>query len=285
MSIERLETWFVERLGIQPDRAMRHRLRQLVLDDAAARHLDVDTYAALLRRDGAVREALVDRLVVPTTAFFRHPEHFAALRAALPDWPGPVTVWSAGCSTGAEPYTVAMVLREAGVRDWQVVGSDVSAAALQRAAAGRYGDAEVAGLDAERRRRHLERCEGAWQVVPALRERMVFLRHNLAVDDVPAPARRARAVFCRNVMIYLDPAVQRALLDRLDDQVPKLELLFLGATESLWGSDRPLPSGAVGGGVRVPSGAPDAAGGAGAEGGGAAGGAAAGGGSRPGGGG
>jgi chemotaxis protein methyltransferase CheR len=235
MTMQRLESRLEARLGLQLDRAMRHRLQQLVAEAAAERHMDLGACAELLSRDDGARQALVNRLVVPTTAFFRHPEQFDALRVQLTAWPDPVTIWSAGCSTGAEPYTIAMLLEESGRRDWRVVASDLSTAALEWAAAGLYGDSQVTGLSVARRQRHLEPARGRWRVAAPLRERVLFVGHNLATDDVPLAARPSQAVFCRNVMIYLRPAVQRAFLDRLDDQVPSLEVLFLGATESLWG--------------------------------------------------
>jgi chemotaxis methyl-accepting protein methylase len=233
--MQRLESWLEAQLGLQLDRAMRHRLHQLVAEVAAERHMDLGGCAELLSRDDSARQALVNRLVVPTTAFFRHPEQFDALRVQLADWPDPVTIWSAGCSTGAEPYTIAMLLDESGRRRWRVVASDLSTTALEWAAAGLYGDTQVTGLSVQRRQRFLELARGRWRVAASLRERVLFVRHNLATDDVPQAARPSQAVFCRNVMIYLRPAVQRAFLDRLDDQVPALEVLFLGATESLWG--------------------------------------------------
>jgi chemotaxis protein methyltransferase CheR len=235
MTMQRLESWLEAQLGLQLDRAMRHRLQQLVAEATAKHHLDLGAFAELLNRDDGARQALVNALVVPTTAFFRHPEQFDALRVQLTDWPDPVTIWSAGCSTGAEPYTIAMLLDESGRRNWRVVASDLSTAALEWAAAGLYGETQLTGLSDPRRRRHLEQDVGRWRVAASLRERVLFVRHNLATDDVPRAARPSRAVFCRNVMIYLRPAVQRAFLDRLDDQVPSLEVLFLGATESLWG--------------------------------------------------
>ncbi|TMC02780.1 MAG: chemotaxis protein CheR, partial [Chloroflexi bacterium] len=127
-------------VGLRLDRPMRARLDQLVDEEARARGLSPERYAVLVREDAETRQRLIDKLVVPTTSFFRHPEQFAGLASLLPGLPSPVVAWSAGCSNGQEPYSVAMLLAESGVADWRVVATDISTTALERAAAGRYGE-------------------------------------------------------------------------------------------------------------------------------------------------
>jgi chemotaxis methyl-accepting protein methylase len=221
---------------------MRLRLDRYARDAARARALSLVDYANLVRDDDSARQDLVDRLVVPTTSFFRHPEQFEALRRMLPDWPDRLTIWSAGCSSGQETYSLAILLQESGRPGWRVVASDVSTEAVEHTAAGIYEQRELGGLSAERRHRHLERREGRWQVAGDLRERVTVVHHNLATQDPPREARAAVAVFCRNVLIYFGAEAQRAFLDGLVSRLPGLEVLFLGATESLWGvTDRFLP--------------------------------------------
>jgi chemotaxis protein methyltransferase CheR len=246
MTVPLFERSLEARAGIRMDRAMRERLDDHVRRVARERGISVAGYADLLDRDEAERQVLIDRLVVPTTSFFRHPEQFDALRELLRAIPGPVTVWSAGCSTGQEPYSLAMLLRESGRRDWRVVATDLSTAALARAAEGVYEERELEGLSQERRRRHLERAGGRWRVAAEPRARVTWLHHNLVAEDVPAAARAASVVFCRNVLIYLRPEALRAVLGRFAEQLPRLDALFVGATESLWGAtDRltPVPVG------------------------------------------
>jgi chemotaxis methyl-accepting protein methylase len=221
---------------------MRLRLEQHAREAAGSRGLSLADYAELLRRDHGARQALVDRLLVPTTSFFRHPEQFDALRRLVPGWPGPVTIWSAGCSTGQEAYSLAMLMRESARQDWSVVASDVSSTALQRAEAAVYQPRELAGLSEQRRRLHLEPAGPGWRVVGEVRERVRFVHHNLATEDVPAAASGAVAAFCRNVLIYMRPEAQRTILERFVERLRSLQILFLGATESLWGvTDRLVP--------------------------------------------
>src|SRR5207245_4167144 len=117
VSSQPLEGSLEVRVGLRLDRAMRARLDQFARETARERGLSLDQYSDLVHADDAARQDLVDRLVVPTTSFFRHPEQFEALRRLLPDWPDPVTVWSAGCSTGQEAYSLAILLEESGRGD------------------------------------------------------------------------------------------------------------------------------------------------------------------------
>jgi chemotaxis methyl-accepting protein methylase len=242
VSPQRIEGSLEGRVGLRLDRAMRLRLDRYAREAARARGLSMDDYAELVRTDDAARQALVDGLVVPTTSFFRHPEQFDALGRMLPGWRDPVTIWSAGCSTGQEAYSLAILLQEAGRQGWRVVASDISTEAIERTAAGIYEQRELGELGAERRNRYLERVDGRWRVVRDLRERVTVVHHNLATEDPPREARGSVVVFCRNVLIYFSPEAQHAFLDGLAQRLASLEVLFLGATESLWGvTDRFVP--------------------------------------------
>jgi chemotaxis protein methyltransferase CheR len=233
VSSEPLEGALEGRVGLRLDRAMRVRLDRCAREFARARDLSLSDYTDLIRTDDEARQALVDRLVVPTTSFFRHPEQFAALKRMLAEWRDPLTIWCAGCSSGQEPYSLAMLLEESGRQGWRVVATDVSRDAVKRTAEGIYDRRELGDLGPGHER-YVESKVGRWQVTRDLRERVTVARHNLATEDPPPQARGAVAVFCRNVLIYLGIEAQRAFLDALT-RLPQLQVLFLGATESLWG--------------------------------------------------
>jgi chemotaxis protein methyltransferase CheR len=148
-----------------------------------------------------------------------------------------VQVWSAGSANGQEAYSLAMVLAESGLKNWQVIATDISTKALARTVAARYAERELGGLSATRRAQHLVRVAGirdTWEVAPELRKRVVGLRHNLAADPPPIPAGRCQVVFCRNVLIYFGHDDVVAFLDRLSAWLPAGGHLFLGFSESLW---------------------------------------------------
>jgi chemotaxis protein methyltransferase CheR len=240
LSFERFESTVSRQVGFQLDRTMRNRLERSVREAARRAGLTLEEYAEVLVRDAAARQSLVDQVVVPTTSFFRHPEQFDALQRLLPGWTDPVTIWCAACSTGQEAYSLAMLLQESGRQDARVVASDVSGVALRLAASGVYAGSALSGLSRQRRQQYLDKVDKGSCVAPWLRERVTFIPHNLIGEAVPRAALPSVAVFCRNVLIYLRPEVQGALIRRLVSQLPALDALFLGATESLLGVDDQL---------------------------------------------
>lgn len=207
---------------------------------------DVPAYLALLDAPGsAERQCLLDEVTIQETHFFRNPPQMQALRAhVLPELIRAaqsrghrLRVWSAGCSTGEEPYTVAMVLRELlpaiGTWDVRVLATDVSQTALQAARRGAYGDRAVSLVSPEQR----ARCfapggGGAHQVRPEVRTLVQFAHHNLVGE--PVPGRDFDLILCRNVTIYFDRATTRALMARLYAALRPGGYLLLGHAETLW---------------------------------------------------
>jgi chemotaxis protein methyltransferase CheR len=223
------------RAGYRLDPVVRDRLLRTVADAAKGRKQSLDDYVADLRTDAGALQSLLDSITVQETWFFREPAHFAALvDDVLPGQPGPITIWSAGCANGQEAWSIAMALHEAGRSDCRVLATDVSARALARAVAGQYSDRELRGLSDGRRARFLTVDKGGARINTMLRERVRFIHHNLVTDPVPLPARLCPVVFCRNVMIYLDPEARLTALNRMAGLIPHGGWLFLGFSESLW---------------------------------------------------
>lgn len=192
---------------------------------------------------------LLDVVTTHTTSFFRERNHFTVLqREILPALiaarqggePPHLTCWSAGCSTGEEPYSLAMVLDafrlETGC-DYTIHATDLSREALQTAQAGIYPQALTAAIPEPHRQRHLMHGrngqEGRGRIVPELREKIVFAQHNLMDAEFDLP--RMDLVFCRNVIIYFDDRTKRELIDKLHRQLRPGGYLFLGHSETLHG--------------------------------------------------
>jgi chemotaxis methyl-accepting protein methylase len=229
------------RIGLRLDPAVRSRLSRAVHDEASRRGENTRDYVAQLDRDSAVLQDLLNRVTVQETSFFRDPSQFWALAhdvlPALRAEGGAVRVWSAGCANGQEAYSLAIVLAESGIRNWHVVATDISTQALARTAEGRYTERELAGLSPEHRARHLvpvDGIPGTWEVAPALRKRVLALRHNLATDPPPGAAFGCQVVFCRNVLIYFGRRDVVGFVNRLSDWLAPGGHLFLGYSESLW---------------------------------------------------
>ncbi len=201
--------------------------------EGAAAALGIDP-AALARRvvarDAAAVAALVEHAVVLETAFWRHPEQLAAVAREVASRPGPSRIWSAGCATGEEPYSVAIALLEAGRRGAgdAVLATDVSARALDAARAAAYDDRALRRLPFEIAARWLEPGRRR-RVAPEARALVAFERHNLVRE--PPPAAPFDVVLCRNVLIYFTPETAAAVLYRLVGAVAPGGLLVLGPVE------------------------------------------------------
>lgn len=232
------------------------RLRARVRDTGCA---DMHDYCAMLfERDGLDAEAvhLIDAVTTNKTDFFREPEHFRILAArVLPTllaergaggW-RQLKLWSAACSTGAEPYTIAMV-----AADWaqphrglrvSILATDLSTEVLQAAQHAVYPEGMVAVVPPDLRRRYLlrsrDRSRGVVRVAPELRALVRFARLNL-MDSEYQVDRDMDAIFCRNVLIYFDKPTQHAVLLRLCAHLRPGGYMFLGHSESLAGLALPL---------------------------------------------
>ena len=201
--------------------------------------------AAQLRPASGVHDRIVDALTTNETSWFRDGEPFQALTGkVLPTLTAAratsrsLRVWSAACSSGQEPYTLAMVLGDALPAGWTyaITGTDISQEMLARAEAGRFTQLEMnRGLPAAMLARHFERDGAHWRVSPALRRTVSFKRLNLATT-LP-PMQPFDVVFLRNVLIYFDVQTKREVLRRVSALMKPDAWLFLGAAETTIGVD------------------------------------------------
>lgn len=199
-------------------------------------------YLELVSGDPAEHYRMVDLLTTNKTSFFRENEHFEFMRARiLPGLrSGRARVWSAGCSSGEEPYTIAMVLREglgAACGDVKVLATDLSARVLEKAKAGVYdeeGLREVPpGLLAKYFAPASAAGRGSYAVRPELRSLVAFASLNLMAEwPMRGPF---DLIFCRNVMIYFDKRTQEDLVNRFYGLLKPGGYLFVGHSESLAG--------------------------------------------------
>lgn len=214
-----------------------------VLRERGLATLDELVAKLMAARTGELADKVVEALLNQETSFFRD---FAVLdmvldaaRALQAEMPGRrLRIWSAGCSTGQEPLSLAMLFSEQidafGGLMPEIIASDVSPAALAKARAGHYSQFEIQrGLPVRRMMQWFDAAGSDWVAKPDLIRKVQFRQHNLTADT-PPPG-RFDIILCRNVMLYFSLAVRRQVFDRLASASRAGGLLVLGAGETVIG--------------------------------------------------
>lgn len=194
------------------------------------------------------RDHFINAVTTNKTDFFREPEHFryltdvalSSLRESAEYDPSHIRVWSAACSSGEEPYTLAMVLSEYARLhpefDFAILGTDISTKVLQKAHSAIYSEEQVAPVSIEMRQRYLAQSRNQQRrlvrIIPALRQkvsfhRMNFMAHSYRIKD------RFDIIFLRNVLIYFDRTIQNEVVNKVCSHLKSGGYLFVSHSESI----------------------------------------------------
>lgn len=203
-------------------------------------------YYAVLERDEQELNELLNLVTINETSFFRFPQQFDALKtrvlpeimAGKPESNRTIRIWSAGCSTGEEPYSIAMTLIDAGILSlgWrvQVLGTDVSTRALSVAKKGQYPKRSLLNVPSEVVARHFEPVAGGYAVAPHVRSLVEFGYHNLIKEPYPlALMGNWDIIFCRNVTIYFKLESTKRVVQNFYNSLNEGGYLFIGHSETL----------------------------------------------------
>lgn len=205
-------------------------------------------YYHFLRYDGKRDQemtALMEILTTNETYFFREPYQLAAFTdEILPELTErkrsrgerTLRIWSAGCSTGEEPYSIAMLLLERGYgRNWQIeiIGTDISQRVLQHARRGIYGNSAFRATEESYRDRFFQEQEGGYRIADEVRELVTVSQLNLFDGGRLALLGKVDLIFCRNVIIYFDLVAKRKVIDSFHRMLVPGGFLLLGHSESL----------------------------------------------------
>lgn len=208
--------------------------------------VDQDEYTQFLRNNPSAVDALFKDLLISVTRFFRDKDEFESLEkllpsvlAARPD--GPLRIWIAGCATGEEAYSIAMLLAEAigdpetPLREKvQIFATDIDKNALQVARAGIYGNAALNDIPKDLAKKYLRPHGDGVRVNEELRSAILFSDHNVCQDP---PFQRVHLLCCRNLLIYFGGPLQRKVMSRFHYAMTSDALMFLGTAETVAGSD------------------------------------------------
>jgi len=233
-----------ERTGIHFDESRERFFSTRVREHLQAKGLARGT--DLLRAIGKSNveyEALLERLLTQETSFFRYPAVYETFeKRVLPElhvkkfWKNPRTlrIWSAGCSTGEEPYSIAITIADAlnfgDAWNVEILATDVGRQALKQAERGIYAGRSVASVKEAQFAAHFTQVEDGYQVKPRLRKMVTFAQMNLASAVYVG---RMDLIFCMNVLIYFSEEGRRILVQRFYDTLEPGGYLFLGHSESI----------------------------------------------------
>jgi two-component system CheB/CheR fusion protein len=201
---------------------------------------DIQQYLARLRNERTELNILYRDLLIGVTRFFRNEEAFGILeQRVLPDLirncspEKPLRIWVAGCATGEEAYSLAILLHEQlsplHDRSFKIFATDVHRGSLELANRGFFAEEALANVSQERRDRYFTRSVSGYQVIPELRQSIVFAPHNVIKD---APFTRVDLVSCRNMLIYFQPTVQQKVLNQFHFALNRGGIMLLGPSES-----------------------------------------------------
>ena len=234
-----------ERTGIyfEPERygLLMEKLEPLAQERGCQSFLDYYYLLKYEENGSADWERVADALAVPETYFWREESQIRTLvDVIVPQWfkrtSGPLRIWSAACSSGEEPYSIAIALSEAGWGNHpiEIRASDASLYALEKARQAVYRENSFRALPAELREKYFSPAEkGQWTLQPEIRQRIIFQRANLLAPAEINDLARAHVIFCRNVFIYFSPHAIRLTLATFAARMPVNGYLFVGAAESL----------------------------------------------------
>jgi chemotaxis protein methyltransferase WspC len=241
-----IERLLADRIGLDPvsvgpqliSRAAHQRMNELHVDDPGA-------YESIARQSELELQALIDEVVVSESWFFRDEQPFQSFREYiqarwLNDSQGvPLRILSLACAAGEEPYSVAMTLWDLGLtaRRFQIDAVDISARRLTTARAGIYSPNAFRGAELTYRSRHFRECLEGYELTPQIRASVNFHHANVLDRGLLAGSTPYCVVFCRNLLIYLDPRARTAVISAIDRLLAADGLLFIGHADRLDSSD------------------------------------------------
>lgn len=195
-------------------------------------------------KTGKAVSNLINKLTTNHTFFMREREHFDFFRDTVLPYlttkakNKDLRIWSAGCSSGEEPFTLAMIIDEYFGKqkmfwDTKILATDISGSVLNTAIEGIYEEEDIKGISALWKEKYFKQIDGGrYQIIDRIRDEVIFRRFNLKTEEFPF-SKRFHVIFCRNVLIYFDNENKRKLVNQFYDYTDNGGFLFIGHSESI----------------------------------------------------
>lgn len=196
----------------------------------------VEEYIAILKKDAEQRQKFLDFITINVSEFFRNPEIFYDLKNKIQTELLPnsrnLKIWSAACSIGAEPYSIAMILDEVAPNgNHSILATDIDNTILQRAQRGEYVESEIKNVSKNDIKKYFTQIGDKYAISNNVKGMVKFKKHDLILDNYES---NFDLIVCRNVVIYFNSNIKDEIYKKFHASLKKGGLLFVGATESIY---------------------------------------------------
>lgn len=219
-------------LNAYKERQMKRRI------DALIKKNELDSYSdfiQLIKRDKEKYDEFINYLTINVSEFYRNPNQWVTLEKEifpfLLEGKKNLTIWSAACSTGDEPYSIAMVLSKfIPLSQIKILATDIDKDILEKAKVGIYSAKSVENIPADMKKKFFTETKGLYHVSPELKQCITFKEHNLLSDPYP---QNLDLIVCRNVLIYFTEEAKSTIYTKFSESLNKDGILFVGSTEQI----------------------------------------------------
>lgn len=195
----------------------------------------LDEYKSILMLDKEQRERFLDFITINVTEFFRNPELFFELQGVIRDYSksnSKLKIWSAACSIGCEPYSLAIILNSINPNlRVNILATDIDNNILKRATLGEYLPVEMKNVNETFRRKYFSLINDKYVINKEIKSMVTFKKHDLILDNYDTDF---DLIVCRNVIIYFKNEVKKEIFKKFSNSLKKGGILFVGATESIY---------------------------------------------------
>lgn len=236
MDLIYFEQWVKKELKIELSAYKSNQLHRRILSLISRSGIKtVDEYINLLKSSSEHRQKFLDFITINVTEFFRNPELFHYLEKVMEKeklFDKKLNIWSAACSNGAEPYSIAMLLdsRNNKIRH-NINATDIDATILQKAKRGEYVENDIKNVKQEFLKKYFTTENGKYNVTPAIKNMVNFKKHDLILDSYQ---NNLDLIVCRNVVIYFNLSTKHEIYKNFSKALKSGGILFVGATEAIY---------------------------------------------------
>lgn len=238
MDLEYFQEWVLKDFGINLKAYKQNQLQRRILSLMSRVGVNsVEEYISLLKKDNDQRKKFLDFITINVSEFFRNPEIFDELEnkikmELLQNNFGSLKIWSAACSIGAEPYSLAMIMDELTPnKKHKIIATDLDLTILERAKRGEYVESEIKNVKKQRLEKYFTKEEEKYKIKSSIKSMVTFKKHDLILDRYE---KDFDLIVCRNVVIYFNQDIKDKIYKQFSESLKKGGLLFVGATESIY---------------------------------------------------